>query len=73
MLNDVLAMIPEITGKPLDIRYEEISKGDVTDTFADIARAQKHLAYSPATELFDGLTAQYRWMSANRDIILDQQ
>jgi len=70
MLNDVLAMIPEITGKPLDIRYEAVSKGDVTDTFADIGRARDHLSYSPATELFAGLTEQYRWMSANRDILL---
>jgi nucleoside-diphosphate-sugar epimerase len=42
------------------LRYEEVARGDVTDTAADISRAAAAFGYRPAVDLRRGLEAQVR-------------
>lgn len=62
-INEVLAMIAEITGRPLDIRRLPAEKGDMRDTFADSSRAQTDLGFSPSHSLRDGLEAECAWLA----------
>lgn len=61
-INGVLELIGRITGRTLDIRREPAQKGDMRDTFADTARAQADLAWTPKTPLADGIEAEVRWL-----------
>jgi len=61
-INGVLDLIGRITGRTLDIRREPAQKGDMRDTFADTARAQADLAWTPKTSLADGIDAEVRWL-----------
>lgn len=61
-INEVLALIERIVGRPLDIRREPVQKGDMKDTYADTSLAQADLNFQPRTSLADGLTAEYRWL-----------
>jgi nucleoside-diphosphate-sugar epimerase len=61
-LNQVLALIERVTGRPLDIRNEPAQKGDMRDTYADTTRAKVDLGFAPATSLEDGLAAESRWL-----------
>ncbi len=61
-LNDLLPLIEDICGRRLRIEREERQKGDVPDTFADIAKASRELGYSPQTGLKDGLTREWDWV-----------
>jgi UDP-glucose 4-epimerase len=63
-INQVLAMIGELTGKTLDIRRLPAEKGDMRDTFADTSRARTDLGFAPSYSLADGLAAEVEWLRA---------
>jgi len=61
-LNDLLPLFEDICGRRLQVAREDRQKGDVADTFADIAKAAKDLGYSPRTTLKDGLSQEWDWI-----------
>jgi nucleoside-diphosphate-sugar epimerase len=61
-LSDVIRVMEEVAGRPAVIRRAEPQKGDVPDTFADIAKARAELGYAPGTALPDGLRAEWLWI-----------
>jgi nucleoside-diphosphate-sugar epimerase len=61
-VNQVLAVIEQLVGKPLQIQREPPQKGDMRDTFADTSLAQADLHFRPETKLADGLAAEYAWL-----------
>ena len=61
-LAGALELLAAIAGRPLDVRRRERESGDVQDTGADIARARDALGFEPATELRDGLRAEFEWV-----------
>jgi nucleoside-diphosphate-sugar epimerase len=63
-INQVLAQIEQIAGRPLDIRREPAQKGDMRDTFADTSLARTELGFTPRTSLADGLRAEYAWLKS---------
>lgn len=61
-INQVLAEIARLTGRPLDIRREAAQKGDMRDTYADTSRARADLGFAPSCTLARGLEAQVEWL-----------
>jgi UDP-glucuronate 4-epimerase len=57
-----LELLAAIAGRPLDVRHHERESGDVQDTGADIERARDALGFEPATELREGLRAEFEWV-----------
>ena len=68
-INDVLEIIGQIAGRPLDVRREPAQKGDMRDTFADTTLAKADLGYAPAVTLREGLEAEYRWISSTPALV----
>jgi nucleoside-diphosphate-sugar epimerase len=58
-LNDVIAVLGEITGAPLKVERSTARRGDVRDTAADITAAQETLGYQPSVSIADGLRMQW--------------
>ncbi len=65
----VIDIINDIIGRNCVHVTKEKAKGDMTDTFADISRAESILGYRPEVDLTDGLREQYHWMLHNRNIL----
>jgi len=63
-VNDVLGLIGEITGRPVEVRREDRQRGDVRDTHASTERARAELGWKPATSLREGLGAEIEWLRA---------
>jgi nucleoside-diphosphate-sugar epimerase len=42
-----------------------VQAGDVTDTWAAVARARESIGFEPKVDLATGLAAEYRWLSEN--------
>ena len=57
-LRDVLALLEQGLGQPLDVRLETAAIGDVRDTHGSTALAEAELGFAAETELRDGLAAQ---------------
>jgi nucleoside-diphosphate-sugar epimerase len=63
-VNEVLSLVGDIVGRPLDVQYQSREKGDARHTGADTALARMHLNYSPTVELAEGLRREIQWMES---------
>ena len=66
-VNEVIAMLEAIVGKPAKIRNVESQKGDVRHTYADTSLAREEIGYRPTVPLREGLAAEVEYI---RSVIL---
>jgi UDP-glucuronate 4-epimerase len=57
-LRDVVALVEELAGRPLRVRYTDPAAGDVKRTLADTSRIRAELGWEARTDLRAGLAAQ---------------
>ena len=60
-LEEAIRTIEEVTGKTISLERQDVQKGDVRDTWADVSRAEADLDYRPAVSLREGLESMARW------------
>ena len=65
-VNDTLAIISELAGRELEIRYHPHSSGDAKDTSADTRCAERVLGYAPSTALSAGIAHEFEWARSVR-------
>jgi UDP-glucuronate 4-epimerase len=59
-----IAVLEEVSGGTLDVRYAGAAAGDVSRTSAGVARIRDALGWQPQTTLREGLAAMWAWASA---------
>jgi UDP-glucose 4-epimerase len=62
-VNEVLAMIARVTGRPPRVNVDSAQKGDMRHTYADTSRAREDLGYAPTVGLEQGLAAEHQWLT----------
>ena len=65
-LNQTLASLEKITGRPAKAKYAPPREGDIRDSQADITRARSVLGYNPRIGFEEGLKQTWEWFSANK-------
>jgi UDP-glucose 4-epimerase len=60
-LNQTLAALGKITGRPAAAKYALSREGDIRDSQADISLARKALGYRPSVEFEEGLQQTWEW------------
>jgi nucleoside-diphosphate-sugar epimerase len=65
-LNELLATLKTIVGSDVEPSYQEARMGDVRDSQADIAKAERLLGYRPMVTLEDGLRQTVAWFVADK-------
>ena len=65
-VNQVLAILAEVTGREPSLHFGPEQKGDARHTFADCSAAHADLGFDPKWSLRDGLRAEVAWISENR-------
>jgi UDP-glucose 4-epimerase len=60
-LNQTLALLEKITGRPAKARYVPPREGDIRDSQADITRARRVLGYNPRVGFEEGLSHTWEW------------
>ena len=60
-LNDMVAMLRDITGKEIYPEYGPERRGDVKHSLADIGKIREKLGYDPAVKMAEGLRRVYEW------------
>ena len=60
-LNQTLALLEKITGRPAKAKYAPPREGDIRDSQADIARARDVLGYNPRFGFEEGLKHTWDW------------
>ena len=62
-INELLALVGEVTGRSLQVEHEPAAPGDARHTLGDNSRARRVLGFRPRARLADGLAAQWQWLS----------
>jgi UDP-glucuronate 4-epimerase len=62
-LTEVLRILGEIAGHPIETRTGEAPPGDPRTTWADTRRARELLGFRPRVSLADGLRRQWDWQT----------
>ncbi|HWM54367.1 MAG TPA: NAD-dependent epimerase/dehydratase family protein [Solirubrobacterales bacterium] len=62
-IREVLEMIEQLAGHPVEVEYLDKERGDVRDTAADTTLAREHLGFEPGTSLEQGLGAEFEWLA----------
>ena len=65
-LNQTLALLEKITGRPARAIHAAPREGDIRDSQADIRLAQGAIGYRPQVGLEDGLKKTWDWFCASR-------
>src|SRR5579859_3291535 len=60
-LNQTLQLLREISGNPLEAKYDPPRDGDIRDSQADISLAREFLGYAPQVGFEEGLTRTLEW------------
>jgi UDP-glucose 4-epimerase len=68
-MNEVIAIIERIAGRPLNVRREGTQKGDMRDTYADTSLARQDLAFAPSVSLEEGIQAEFHWLSSTPALV----
>jgi UDP-glucuronate 4-epimerase len=63
-VNQAIAVMEELVGRPLQVDAGGAQHGDVRDTAADTTRAREELGFVARTALEDGLRLQFDWSRA---------
>ncbi|MEO0013443.1 MAG: hypothetical protein RLZZ535_1832 [Cyanobacteriota bacterium] len=63
-LIELLDMMEQVMGLPIERNYLENAVGDARHTSADISKAQKMLGYVPQVSLLEGLTQEWQWIQS---------
>ncbi|MBZ5661395.1 MAG: SDR family oxidoreductase [Acidobacteriia bacterium] len=64
-LNQTLALLEKITGRPAKAKYAAPREGDIRDSQAEIGLAKDVLAYYPGIGFEEGLKKIWDWFSGN--------
>jgi UDP-glucose 4-epimerase len=65
-LNQTLALLEKITGRPAKAKYAAPREGDIRDSQAEIALAKYVLGYNPRYGFGEGLRRTWDWFSGSR-------
>ena len=60
-LNQTLALLEKITGRPAKAKYVSPREGDIRDSQADVTRAKEVLSYNPRIGFEEGLKHTWDW------------
>ncbi len=60
-LNQLLAALQKVSGKPLQAKYDAPREGDIRDSQADISQARRYLGYEPQVGFHEGLELTFGW------------
>lgn len=66
-LNQVIALLEALTGRPLTIQRQPARPGDIRHACADIGRLRRYLGVTPPTDLKTGLAHTLAWLAAEVD------
>lgn len=61
-LNKIISFVEEIVGVHLEVHREDVQKGDVRHTSADMTKARKMLGYEPKVPIEEGLRSEFEWI-----------
>jgi CDP-paratose 2-epimerase len=67
-LHDLIAMLERLSGKKIELRYEDWRPGDQRIFVCDVSKAERELGWAPRTSPSDGVKALFGWVGQNLEL-----
>ncbi len=64
-VREVIAVLDDLAGSPVDVSYGETQPGDVRHTSADTSRARAMLGFAPQVDLREGIRREFEWIHSS--------
>ena len=64
MVRDVIHLLQEIGGSPIDVLFDNKQHGDIRHTFADTGQAEQVIQYRPQVSLYEGLANEFKYIAS---------
>ncbi len=61
-MKEIFPLLEKITGRKVLLQHEDLQRGDVFHTYADINKAKEDLDFSPKIPLEEGLNREWEWI-----------
>lgn len=71
-LNTALKAFEDVSGRKLNLRYVETTKGDVLRTGASTEKIREATGWSPRVEFQDGIESHWAWAKDNSELLISQ-
>lgn len=68
-LNRVYEILAACAHSAIQPIYADPRQGDIKDSLANIALAQKHIGYNPSIQIEEGLVKTFEWFKKNSDYV----
>ncbi len=68
-LLDLIALLGELRGSPLDTTFDDWRPGDQRVYVSNISKMQRDLGWQPAIDVASGVRRLYEWAQANRSLL----
>ncbi|HEX7738416.1 MAG TPA: NAD-dependent epimerase/dehydratase family protein [Marmoricola sp.] len=65
-VNELLDLMRTVTGRELDVVYEDFRAGEVHRTWCEIDKARNELGFNPTTPLDEGIARTWEWFAAQQ-------
>jgi UDP-glucose 4-epimerase len=62
-LNDLVALLAEVSGRTPEVRYEPPRAGEIQRNYSLIEKARERLGHAPEVSLADGIERTWRWFA----------
>jgi UDP-glucose 4-epimerase len=63
-LNELVALVGEVSGRTVDVRHEPPRAGEIERNYSLVGKARARLGYAPQVALRDGLRQTWEWFAA---------
>jgi CDP-paratose 2-epimerase len=70
-LLDLIAVLEEFRGRPMQVAYDDWRPGDQRVYVSDVSRAMKLLGWSPKVGVSDGVRRLFDWAHEHKSLLLD--
>jgi CDP-paratose 2-epimerase len=69
-LLDLIGMLDQLRGRPMEVRYDDWRPGDQRVYVSDVSKARTTLGWSPQIDVQTGVQRLYDWAQASRDMLV---
>lgn len=70
-LLDLIAMLEDFRGRPMQVAYDDWRPGDQRVYVSDVSRARQVLGWSPQVGVSDGVRRLFDWAHEHKSLLLD--
>lgn len=64
-VNEIISILKDVSGREFEVIYKDFRKGEIKNTYCNIAKANENLNFSPQVDIKQGIENTWKWFGEN--------